>query len=500
MCNLVLRKGAVGLACLLLLLCWKSGSSNAQIVKPDQTAATLTVYQNNYVSYVNRLRPDTSADNWLEPHIAVSSRHYIGAELGTTRSWMMGDNNFFFPYHATGSQGELPFSSLGSGEGFQFGGVVDFSLSDFIGLQGKLRYFNTVTQSSESGTILTTGQDGLPHTFETVSSYLNTHTYLGADAFMRYQIVPQQYYLLGGAGVAWPISESYSASRTAAGVGNTYVPAFESNKSPSDSYFNSFRVDLKVGVGTFFPITDDMVVTPELMLSIPVTSYFNKNYEAFYKNAGVQTPHQWYATAAISIKFPNGGFSLYEIERDRHRKYFDQFRHASVLHPIPLLRVLEMAAIVNKIQPIALKPDTLPDYEVDGQGRLIRWEDIGPDATRKLHLVVFFEFGKADLADYNNTDLDRLARTMLKHSGLIFEIAAYTDSKGSIKKNLELSQSRATAVQGYLRKKGIDPLRIPARGYGPESPVASNDTPEGRASNRRVEFVLVKDQAMFGDE
>ncbi len=497
MCNSLLRKGAVGYAGVLLLLCFGFGSLTAQTRKPDLQSATLTVYSDNYLT---RLRPDTTADSWLEPHIAISSRHYIGVEFGTTRAWMAGGTNFFFPYKAAGASGVLPFGGLGSGQGFQFGGVVDFSLSDFVGLQGKLRYFNAITRTSQSGSIVASGQDGLPHSFEAVSSYLNSHTYLGADAFMRYQLVPQKYYALGGAGIAVPISESFSVTRSASnGNGGAFVPAFQSNASPSDAYFNSFRVDLKLGIGTFIPLTDDIVMTPELVLSLPVTSYFSKSYEAFYTNAGVNTPRQWYATASVSIKFPNGGFSLYAIERERHRKYLEEFRHASVVHPIPLLRRHDIAEAPRQVIPQKLERDTLPDYETDAQSRLVRWEDIGPNAARKLRLVVFFEFGKAALASYNNVGLDRLAHTMLKHPQLIVEIAAYTDGRGSEQRNLQLSQSRADAIQSYLTSKGIDALRLPAKGYGRASPVATNDTPEGRASNRRVEFLVVRDQAMLDE-
>ncbi len=488
----MLRREAVGFG-VLLLLCCSSVAVNAQTKKPEQPSETPTVFK-NYT--INNLRPDTTADRWLEAHIAISSRHYVGAEIGTTRSWMVGNRGFYFQHQTSGVDDNLPFGALGSGQGLQFGGVVDFSLSDFIGLQGKIRYFNTISSSSQVGSIVTTGTDAMAHGFETVTSYTNTHTFLGGDALVRYQLVPQQYYALGGAGISWPVSETFTASRTAvSNTTQTYVPAFATSTAPSDAYFNSFRADLKFGVGTFIPITEDVVATPELMFSFPVTSYFSRSYEAYYKSAGVKTPHQPYVSASISIKFPNGGFSLYALERDRHRQYEDQFRRASVLHPIPMLRNHFVAEIPKHVATATVKPDSMPDYEVDVSSRMIRWEDIGPNVPRKLRLTFFFEFGKADLAPYNFGDLDKLVVAMTKHPNLVTEIAAYTDSKGSMKLNMALSERRAQAVQNYLIAKGIDLARIPARGYGPNSPVATNDTPEGRASNRRVELVVVKDQA-----
>lgn len=68
------------------------------------------------------------------------------------------------------------------------------------------------------------------------------------------------------------------------------------------------------------------------------------------------------------------------------------------------------------------------------------------------------------------------------------EIQGYTDSTGTVEYNLELSQRRAEAVESYLEAKGVDPETVSAKGYGAANPVAPNDTPAGRAQNRRVEF------------
>jgi outer membrane protein OmpA-like peptidoglycan-associated protein len=71
---------------------------------------------------------------------------------------------------------------------------------------------------------------------------------------------------------------------------------------------------------------------------------------------------------------------------------------------------------------------------------------------------------------------------------LNIEIRGYTDSIGEEDYNIQLSQRRAESVMAYLISRGIDPVRLTAKGYGSANPVASNDTPQGRAKNRRVEF------------
>jgi len=71
-------------------------------------------------------------------------------------------------------------------------------------------------------------------------------------------------------------------------------------------------------------------------------------------------------------------------------------------------------------------------------------------------------------------------------------VEGYTDSKGNPDSNQTLSQQRADAVKARLISKGIVENRIVTKGFGAANPVATNDTPEGRAENRRIEVVIMK--------
>ena len=71
-------------------------------------------------------------------------------------------------------------------------------------------------------------------------------------------------------------------------------------------------------------------------------------------------------------------------------------------------------------------------------------------------------------------------------------VLGHTDNKGGAAYNRELSQRRAQAVVKYLSDKGIAVDRLEAKGFGPDRPVAANDTPQGRAQNRRVEFKVLQ--------
>lgn len=105
-----------------------------------------------------------------------------------------------------------------------------------------------------------------------------------------------------------------------------------------------------------------------------------------------------------------------------------------------------------------------------------------------VRLLVFFEFDKADLQEESYVDLDRAAQWMRDNPAVEVEIAGHTDSVGARDYNRHLSQDRANSVKEYLARKGVPSGRLIAIGYGMDQPTATNDTDEGRALNRRVEF------------
>ncbi len=105
---------------------------------------------------------------------------------------------------------------------------------------------------------------------------------------------------------------------------------------------------------------------------------------------------------------------------------------------------------------------------------------------------IYFDTDKATIKPKSRPKLDQAVEVLKKFPTIRIEISGHTDSTGSREHNMELSKARAEAVKDYLVKKGIDPSRITTRGYGPDKPVASNDTKDGRAKNRRIEFRILQ--------
>ncbi len=102
---------------------------------------------------------------------------------------------------------------------------------------------------------------------------------------------------------------------------------------------------------------------------------------------------------------------------------------------------------------------------------------------------ITFETGKADLKEESIIELQRIASLMLQYPDLEFEVQGHTDNTGSDKVNDPLSQERAETIVAALVELGVEPARLTAVGKGSREPAASNNSADGRAKNRRVEFI-----------
>jgi outer membrane protein OmpA-like peptidoglycan-associated protein len=109
---------------------------------------------------------------------------------------------------------------------------------------------------------------------------------------------------------------------------------------------------------------------------------------------------------------------------------------------------------------------------------------------------ILFAFSKSDLGDSAKTNLNKLVAILNQYPNTNIEIQGHTDSRGTDEYNMGLSQRRASTVRDYLVSQGIAGIRVTTRGFGESAPAYSNDTPEGMAQNRRVEFLITANDQM----
>lgn len=127
-----------------------------------------------------------------------------------------------------------------------------------------------------------------------------------------------------------------------------------------------------------------------------------------------------------------------------------------------------------------------------------RLQNTGVSVTRSgdqlilnMPSAITFATGSADLQPQFTSVLDSVALVFQEFDRSLVDVDGHTDSDGSEEFNLDLSQRRAMAVANYIASRGVDGRRFLVNGFGESQPIASNDTPDGKARNRRVEIRIV---------
>ena len=202
------------------------------------------------------------------------------------------------------------------------------------------------------------------------------------------------------------------------------------------------------------------------------------------------------ASAAVAVPGPNGNLGNKQLKANTNQPV--QFalwaQQGRVRAYINGERILD----VNQVQigPIDQILVGLSNYRPNGI-RSIRVAESAPDFSGAISATgkyithgIHFDTDSDRLQPDSAAVLKSVAAGLQKNPTLKLEIDGYTDSIGDAKHNQDLSEFRADAVRKVLISQfGVDAARLKSKGFGPDNPIGSNDTPEGRANNRRVEFV-----------
>jgi outer membrane protein OmpA-like peptidoglycan-associated protein len=148
--------------------------------------------------------------------------------------------------------------------------------------------------------------------------------------------------------------------------------------------------------------------------------------------------------------------------------------------------------IGNKMDKQAREIQTaIPGAKVERVGEGIKLV-LGENSVR-------FDTNKSTLTAAAKANLDKLIPVFKSYADTDIIIYGYTDSSGKVEYNQTLSEQRAASVNNYLSSKGLNVSRFKSTGMGIADPIASNETPEGKAQNRRVEFAITANEKMIED-
>ncbi len=145
---------------------------------------------------------------------------------------------------------------------------------------------------------------------------------------------------------------------------------------------------------------------------------------------------------------------------------------------------------VDALDQVRVVTDDLTEHDPDQEARQLRAEFRNQVQTIDS-ASISFEPNSADFSAGSEQALEQLVDLLNKNPQRRIKVAGHTDASGRKQINLELSRKRATAVTSYLIDRGVSRQQLFAQGYGSSQPIASNESDEGRARNRRIELIVM---------
>jgi outer membrane protein OmpA-like peptidoglycan-associated protein len=196
------------------------------------------------------------------------------------------------------------------------------------------------------------------------------------------------------------------------------------------------------------------------------------------------------ASEALAQKEQQRAASDYQagLQRDAEQKARENTQYAQQLNQTQQ----ELQQNSQELQQREQKLAELQAAADKAQQQLKQMEAVREEEGRLIISLsgVLFESGGDKLTTSSESRLDTVAQALAAYSDRSIVIEGHTDDRGSDATNQQLSQKRADAVRAYLQQRGVPIEQMRAVGRGESQPIASNDTPEGRANNRRVEVIV----------
>lgn len=287
--------------------------------------------------------------------------------------------------------------------------------------------------------------------------------------------------------------------------GNAEIQTYKSEKVLHLSKGNKVTIIPMIDSANY--LSDQFTVEFDFMYNAPDPKEFNSLSVQFYNSNKTQR----------DLKYNDGDyhFLIYEARRvdfgpsiqgkDLQQDVINDLLAPDVWHHVAIYlhnnigkayidqyRVAASNMMTKGATKLALKTDGRIDYLIKN----IRIAGGGSDAYNKIMTEgkfithgIHFASGMATILPESMGTINKVYTLLQNHADLKLEIDGYTDNDGSDDLNLKLSEQRAEAVKAQLVSMGITDSRLTTKGFGESNPIDSNDTPEGKSNNRRVEFV-----------
>lgn len=255
-----------------------------------------------------------------------------------------------------------------------------------------------------------------------------------------------------------------------------------------DFYLPHFRVkmDAVPGIPSYFVFTPT-VTTEEFRARLKE----NKNWQGLSDESDPESPQKWEAfdyELACAELCGKGHYSMRKIVKIVSQAEYDAWLEKQNSYYMSNIRNTDNDPNKGKY----LEVDKISQSKVFFK-ELDEAMSSASDTEVSLTLKnINFETGSANLTENSQYELNNLMAALTKYKEMNIEVDGYTDNQGDPKANQSLSELRANAVVNYLVTRGVDSNRLSSKGFGELNPVDSNETEEGRAKNRRIEFKILK--------